>query len=424
MSNRLERGYTPQDVKALDNVLINGLETIITNVEEGEIEYPNAIPEDAKYSNYYGKRMELETVIIKSSKALVNNIVEKVENAKENEDHVTLDNILSDHVEGICKATFLSNTDQTLPEWVSVAKFQINTILKSSTADWWKDLTESKGRAAKVKGNPDLGLILLVKPIVSEINDFLRGGLIAAETKERDNATKKLTKVIEVAAETACKNDLINSKIITQLGHITANAYHNEFEKCQTQLKLVETQDYLGDGGNFAAQSKSLTDNIRRIFSEQKLKFPASTNIALLGHNKKKEPFVMAKFATDGDARTFEHQLSVARKNKAIKIKTFRPDPQPSPAFPIPHWQTVLDKLKQDAKMRVDTLLEQHKENEEAVTKIKICEQKIKEMKCWQLYSRKDKKVYYEYSCPFRNKRYPTAGTSSPFALIQINDIK
>ena len=61
MSNRLERGYTPQDVKALENAFINGLETIITNVEEGEIEYPNAIPEDEKYINYYGKRMELET---------------------------------------------------------------------------------------------------------------------------------------------------------------------------------------------------------------------------------------------------------------------------------------------------------------------------------------------------------------------------
>ena len=106
----------------------------------------------------------------------------------------------------------------------------------------------------------------------------------------------------------------------------------------------------------------------------------------------------MAKFATENDARTFEHQMSVARKNKAIKIKTFRCDPKIDPAFPIPHWQTVLDKLKQDAKSRVDTLLNQHNENEEAVAKIK--------------------------TCPFRNKRYPTAGTSSPFALIQINDIK
>ena len=146
-------------------------------------------------SNYHGKRMELETIIIKSSKALANNIVEKVENTKENEDHGTLDNILCDHVEGICKTTFLSNTDQTFPEWVSVAKDQINTVLKSNTADWWKEMTESKGRAAKVKGNPDLGLILLVKPIVCEINEFLKGGLLAAETKARDSAAKKITKL-------------------------------------------------------------------------------------------------------------------------------------------------------------------------------------------------------------------------------------
>ena len=150
MSSRIEHAYAPKDVKALDDALVYGLETVITSVEEGEIEHPNTIPDDARYSNYYGKRMELETIIIKSSKALANNIVEKVENAKENEDHGTLDNILCDHVEGICKTTFLSNTDQTLPEWVSVAKDQINTVLKSSTADWWKDLTESKGRAAKV----------------------------------------------------------------------------------------------------------------------------------------------------------------------------------------------------------------------------------------------------------------------------------
>ena len=72
----------------------------------------------------------------------------------------------------------------------------------------------------------------------------------------------------------------------------------------------------------------------------------------------------------------------------------------------------------------MDTLLTQHNENEEAITKIKTCEQRIKDMRCWQLYSRKEKKVYYEYSCPFRNKSYPTAGTNSPFTLIQINDIK
>ena len=346
MTSRNQRAYTPKDVKELDNVLVNGVETLITNVEDGEIEYPTTIPEDAKYSDYYGKRMELETIIIKSSKALANNIVEKVENAKENEDQGTLDNILNDHVEAICQTTFLGNTDQTLPEWVIVAKDQIIKVLKSNTADWWKEMTESKGRAAKVKGNQDLGLILLVKPIVCEINEFLRGGLLAAETKARDNANKKVTKVIDITAETACKNELINTKIITQLSHLTAQVYHNEHEKSQTQLKLVETKEYLGKEGDFNAQSKVLTDNIVRIFTEQKLNFPASTRIALMGHNKKKEPFVLAKFATETDARTFEHQMSVARKNKAIKIKTFRCEPQKSAAFPIPDWQTILEKLK------------------------------------------------------------------------------
>ena len=86
-------------MRALDNVLTDGLETFLTNVEEGEIEYPNAIPEDAKSSNYYGKHMELETLIIKSSKQFANSIVEKVENAKENDDQKMLDNILCDHVE-------------------------------------------------------------------------------------------------------------------------------------------------------------------------------------------------------------------------------------------------------------------------------------------------------------------------------------
>ena len=136
MSKRIERAYTPKDVKALDDVLVNSVETVITNVEEGEIEYPTAIPDDAKHSDYYGKRMELETIIIKSSKALANNIVEEVENAKENEDQGTLDNILNDHVEAICQTTFLGNTDQSLPEGVNVAKDQINKVLKSNTADW------------------------------------------------------------------------------------------------------------------------------------------------------------------------------------------------------------------------------------------------------------------------------------------------
>ena len=52
MSSRIERAYAHKDVKALDDALVYGLETIITSVEEGEIEHPNTIPDDARYSMF------------------------------------------------------------------------------------------------------------------------------------------------------------------------------------------------------------------------------------------------------------------------------------------------------------------------------------------------------------------------------------
>ena len=48
MAGKIERAYAPKDVKALDCALVYGLKTVITSVEEGEIEYPNNIPDDAK----------------------------------------------------------------------------------------------------------------------------------------------------------------------------------------------------------------------------------------------------------------------------------------------------------------------------------------------------------------------------------------
>ena len=51
MAGKIEHAYAPKDEKALNCALVYGLETVITSVEEGEIEYPNKIPDDAKYSN-------------------------------------------------------------------------------------------------------------------------------------------------------------------------------------------------------------------------------------------------------------------------------------------------------------------------------------------------------------------------------------
>ena len=48
MAGKIERAYTPKDVKALDCALINGLETNIHSIDEGDIEHSNKIPDDVK----------------------------------------------------------------------------------------------------------------------------------------------------------------------------------------------------------------------------------------------------------------------------------------------------------------------------------------------------------------------------------------
>ena len=105
-------------------------------------------------------------------------------------------------------------------------------------------------------------------------------------------------------------------------------------------------------------------------------------------------------------------------------MKTFRMDPKEDPAFPIPSWQTTLEYVKESARARVGELKNQHEGDGEAMAKILAYEGRINYTKCFKHYSGKEKKILFEFTCPFRTKRYVTSGTSSPFSLIQINDLK
>ena len=99
-------------------------------------------------------------------------------------------------------------------------------------------------------------------------------------------------------------------------------------------------------------------------------------------------------------------------------------DPKEDPAFPIPTWQTTLDLIKDSATARIVELRTQHDGDGEAMAKILVYKNRIKDTKCWRQYNGNQKNVFFEFSCPFRGKRHATSGTSSPFTLIQINDLK
>ena len=105
-------------------------------------------------------------------------------------------------------------------------------------------------------------------------------------------------------------------------------------------------------------------------------------------------------------------------------MKTFRMEPKEDPAFPIPSWKDTLEFLKESARTRVGELEIQHEGDGEAMAKILVCEGRIKDIKCFRHYNGKEKKIFYEFTCPFRAKKDATSGISSPFTLIQINNLK
>ena len=78
---------------------------------------------------------------------------------------------------------------------------------------------------------------------VNDINEVVKGFLIAAEEKERDVASKKVIKTIEVAADQASKNNVMTARMLEHQGNLTSVVYKQVYEENQTQLKLTEVTE-------------------------------------------------------------------------------------------------------------------------------------------------------------------------------------
>ena len=136
----------------------------------------------------------------------------------ENDDKEVLITALKQYVDKICKETFLDNNgeDPSLPDWVMVAISNMIETLSTNTESWWKYFINQAGRITRNKSNTTgtIDLRFVVKPVVNDINEVVKGFPIAAEDKERDTAAKKIIKTVKVAAEQASKNDVITARLI------------------------------------------------------------------------------------------------------------------------------------------------------------------------------------------------------------------
>ena len=114
--------------------------------------------------------------------------------------------------------------------------------LSTNVESWWKDFINHAGRVTRTKATATgtVDLCFVVKPVINNINEVVKGFLMAAEGKERDIATKKIIKTVEVAAEQASKNDVITARLVEHQGKLTATVYKQCYEENQKQLKLTE----------------------------------------------------------------------------------------------------------------------------------------------------------------------------------------
>ena len=93
-------------------------------------------------------------------------------------------------------------------------------------------------------------------------------------------------------------------------GNLTSVVYKQVHEENQKQLKLTEVSGFLGNDSDRKVQARNLFNKVSSVFNDNGLSLPSSTRIEIWGHDKKKNPFVVAQFSNTSEARTFENQAA------------------------------------------------------------------------------------------------------------------
>ena len=98
-------------------------------------------------------------------------------------------------------------------------------------------------------------------------------------------------------------------------GKRTATVYKQCHEENQKQLKITEATEYLGNDPENKVKARHLFNIVNTVFKDNGLSLPSSTRIEIWGHDKKKQPFIVALFTSTSDVRSFENQSAQARKD-------------------------------------------------------------------------------------------------------------
>ena len=139
--NKIERAYTVKDIESddLECTMIRKLNMDIYSIDENEMENRIVTPDGAKPHQSWAKGAELEKAFLTHSVTLASDIEKVVSEAKEGNNEA-LTSPLQKYVTSVCTETYQTSPDGNVPEWVVLAKGQINENLVAKVKTWWTDI--------------------------------------------------------------------------------------------------------------------------------------------------------------------------------------------------------------------------------------------------------------------------------------------
>ena len=199
--------------------------------------------------------------------------------------------------------SFRFPSDAAIPEWVVLAKNQINENLAIKVQTWWADIiicsSSGKKHTRSVPDTVSLEIRTLIRSMINELNGSVHRILTSCEQKERDKASKLILKTLEITAKKTSENTEVCKRLTNQVGKLASFVYKTQYERCQKQLKLWDMDKYIEKGiTDYRALSSSIFSKIKSMFNNNHLNLPKSTSIEVRGHNKKKDYFLLALFSS------------------------------------------------------------------------------------------------------------------------------
>ena len=139
--NKIVRAYTAKDIESdsLQCVLINQLNRDIYSIDDGDLRDKITVPVGAHLHNSWAKGTELESSFSKHSTTISTKIEKVVTGAEEG----TLDALLvplKQYITEVCNSTYQNQQDEAIPEWVVLAKNNINENLAIKAKTWWAEI--------------------------------------------------------------------------------------------------------------------------------------------------------------------------------------------------------------------------------------------------------------------------------------------